>query len=47
MAIYWKRTADVYPDGRYGPDAFMAFDPGVRFPCFHPTNGDEPMGNGP
>jgi hypothetical protein len=45
MAIYWMKTADVYPDGRYGPDAFMAFDHEVRFPRFHMTEGDETIGN--
>ncbi len=44
-AIYWMRTNEVYPDGGYGPDAFMAFDPDVRFPAFHPTVGDETIGN--
>ena len=44
-AIYWMRTADVYPDGGYGPDAFMAFDPEVRFPRFHMVEGDETIGN--
>ena len=43
--IYWMRTADVHPDGRYGADAFMAFDPEVRFPRFHMETGDETIGN--
>lgn len=45
MSIYWMRTADVFPDGRYGPDTFMAFDPDVRFPRFHMTKGAETIGN--
>ncbi|MEE1611121.1 hypothetical protein [Microvirga sp. CF3016] len=45
MSIYWKRTADEYPDGGYGPDWFMAFDPEVRFPRFHMETGDETTGN--
>lgn len=44
MSIYWKRTADVYPDGGYAPTNFMAFDPDVRFPRFHMLEGDEPIG---
>ena len=44
-AIYWMRTREVYPDGGYGPDSFMAFDPNVRFPAFHETAGDETIGN--
>lgn len=43
MAIYWMRTADVYPDTRY-PDCFTAFDDAVRFPRFHMTEGDEYIG---
>ncbi len=45
MPIYWMRTADVYPDARYGPNDFMAFDPEVRFPRFHMEEGDETIGN--
>lgn len=45
MSIYWKRTTDVYPDGGYGDSYFMAFDPEVRFPRFHMTEGDETIGN--
>ena len=45
MSICWMKTADVYPDGRYGPDFFMAFDPAVRFPRFHMETGDETIGN--
>ncbi len=45
MSIYWMKTADVYPDGGYDDTFFMAFDPDVRFPRFHPTQGDEPIGN--
>jgi hypothetical protein len=45
MSIYWMRTADAYPDGGYGPDTFMAFDPDVRFPRFHMETGDESIGN--
>ena len=45
MPIYWMRTRDVYPDGGYGPDFFMAFDPAVRFPRFHMETGDETIGN--
>jgi hypothetical protein len=41
MAIYWMRTADVYPDGGYSPNFFMAFDPEVRFPRFDMETGDE------
>ena len=44
-AIYWMRTRDVYPDGGYGPNFFMAFDPDVRFPRFHMVEGDETIGN--
>ena len=44
-AIYWMRTAAVHPDAGYGPDAFMAFDPEVRFPRFHMVEGDETIGN--
>ena len=45
MSIYWMKTADVYPDGRYEDTSFMAFDPEVRFPRFHMTEGDETIGN--
>ena len=45
MSIYWMKTADVYPDGRYDETAFMAFDPEVRFPAFHMEEGDETIGN--
>src|SRR4051812_38243658 len=45
MPIYWMRTADVYPDSRWHEPAFMAFDPDVRFPAFHRTDGDETIGN--
>ncbi|WP_046866868.1 hypothetical protein [Microvirga massiliensis] len=45
MSIYWKRTADVYPDAGYGPNTFMAFDPQVRFPRFHMGTGDKTIGN--
>jgi hypothetical protein len=44
MPIYWTKTADVYPDGGHEDTDFMAFDPDVRFPAFHPTEGDEPIG---
>jgi hypothetical protein len=39
------RTANVYPDGRHGPNFFMAFDPEVRFPRFRMVEGDETIGN--
>jgi hypothetical protein len=40
------KTADVYPDSGWGEDnAFMAFDPEVRFPRFHIVEGDETIGN--
>jgi hypothetical protein len=39
------KTADVYPDARYDETYFMAFDPEVRFPRFHMTEGDETIGN--
>lgn len=39
------KTADVFPDARYGPDDFMAFDDAVRFPRFHMVEGDETIGN--
>ena len=39
--IYWMRTADVYPDNGWHRNAFMAFDPEVRFPRFHMEAGDE------
>jgi hypothetical protein len=42
MSIYWMKTAEVYPDGRYGPYAFMAFDPEVRFPRVHMETGTRP-----
>jgi hypothetical protein len=45
MSIYWMRTADVYPDGGYDDSDFMAFDPEMRFPRFHMTEGDETIGN--
>ncbi len=45
MSIYWMKTANVYPDGGYDDNFFMAFDPDVRFPRFHPTKGDEAIGN--
>ena len=45
MSIYWMKTADVYPDARYGPNDFIAFDPEVRFPRFHMVEGDETIGN--
>jgi hypothetical protein len=45
MPIYWMKTADVYPDGGYDGTSFMAFDPEVRFPRFHMTEGDETIGN--
>src|SRR3954453_4385237 len=45
MRIYWMKTADVYPNARYDETAFMAFDPGVRFPAFHMEEGDETIGN--
>ncbi len=44
-AIYWMRTREVYPDSGWHEMAYLAFDPGVRFPRFHPTKGDEPIGN--
>ena len=43
MAIYWMRTADVYPDARYGPDDFMAFDDAVWFPRLHMVEGAKPL----
>jgi hypothetical protein len=45
VSIYWMKTADVYPDGRYEDTSFMAFDPEVRFPRFHMEPGDETIGN--
>ncbi len=45
MSIYWKRTADVYPNGGYDETFFMVFDPEVRFPRFHIETGDETIGN--
>ena len=46
MAIYWMNTAEVYPESGWGPEnAFMAFDPEVRFPRFHMETGDETIGN--
>jgi hypothetical protein len=45
MPIYWMKTADVYPDGGYEDTFFMAFDPEVRFPRFHMTEGDGTIGN--
>jgi hypothetical protein len=46
MSIYWMKTADVYPDSGWREDnAFMAFDPEVRFPRFHIVEGDETIGN--
>lgn len=45
MSIYWMKTADVYPDGRYDDTLFMAFDPDVRFPRFHMVDGNETIGN--
>ncbi len=39
------KTADLYPDARYRPDCFSAFDPEVRFPRFHREPGDEYIGN--
>ncbi|WP_262271869.1 hypothetical protein [Microvirga yunnanensis] len=46
MPIYWKKTADVYPDSAWRHDnAFTAFDPDVRFPRFHMETGDETIGN--
>ena len=33
MAIYWMKTADVYPDGRWHDQAFIAFDPDVCSPA--------------
>jgi hypothetical protein len=45
MSIYWLKTADVYPDGGWHENAFMAFDPDVRFPRFHMAEGDETIGN--
>ena len=44
MSIYWMKTADVYPDARWHDQAFIAFDPDVRFPRFNPTEGDEIIG---
>jgi hypothetical protein len=45
MGIYWKKTAEVYPDARYDSTDWMAFDPAVRFPRFHMVEGDETIGN--
>ena len=45
MPIYWMKTADVYPDAGWDDQAFMAFDPDVRFPRFHMVEGDETIGN--
>ena len=45
MSIYWLKTADVYPDSGWRENAFMAFDPDVRFPRFHMAEGDETIGN--
>ncbi len=45
MGIYWKRTAEIYPDGGYDDTFWMAFDPDARFPRFHMLTGDEPIGN--
>jgi hypothetical protein len=45
MPIYWMKTADVYPDGRYDETAFMAFDPEVRFPAFYMEEEDETIDN--
>jgi hypothetical protein len=45
MSIYWLKTADVYPDSGWCENAFMAFDPDVRFPRFHMAEGDETIGN--
>jgi hypothetical protein len=44
MGIYWKKTAEVYPDGRWRENSFTALDPDVRFPLFHMVEGDEPIG---
>jgi hypothetical protein len=43
--IYWMRTAEVYPASGWHRNAFMAFDPEVRFPRFHMVEGDETIGN--
>ncbi|WP_246777337.1 hypothetical protein [Microvirga sp. VF16] len=45
MSIYWMKAADVYPDSGWHENAFMAFDPEVRFPRFHMVEGDETIGN--
>lgn len=45
MSIYWMRTDEVYPDSGWHERAFMAFDPDVGFPRFHPTTGGETIGN--
>jgi hypothetical protein len=46
MTIYWMRMIEVYPDSRWHEDnAFIAFDPKVRFPRFHMETGDETIGN--
>jgi hypothetical protein len=45
MAIYWMRTAEVYPASGWHRKAFMGFDPEVRFPRFHMIAGDETIGN--
>jgi hypothetical protein len=45
MSIYWMRTAEVYPASGWRRNALMAFDPEVRFPRFHMTEGDETIGN--
>ena len=45
MGIYWKKTAEVYPDAGYDDTFWMAFDPDVRFPRFHMVEGDETIGN--
>lgn len=44
MGIYWKKTADVYPDASWSEHSFVALDPDVRFPRFHMVEGDEPIG---
>jgi hypothetical protein len=44
MSIYWKKTADAFPDSRWNENSFTAFDPDVRFPRFHMVEGDEPIG---
>jgi hypothetical protein len=45
MRIYRMKMADADPDARYENTDFIVSDPAVRFPHFHPIQGDETIDN--